>query len=87
MRRNERRHGWTLAILVVLIGQLTQPASDDVEELLGVLGLVFPLGFIGLVGASVLAARYLLSSSALRVLTILAGPLRACSQWMQWCVC
>ena len=32
------------------------------------------VGFIGLVGASMLAARYLMSSSGLRVLTILAGP-------------
>jgi hypothetical protein len=58
-----------------LIAQLTRPASDDVDGLLGVLGLVFSLGFIGLVGASVLAARYLMTSGALRVTTILAGPI------------
>ncbi len=63
-----------IGALVALIAQSTRPASDDVEGLLGVLGLVFSVGFIGLVGASVLAARYLMSSSALRVLTILAGP-------------
>lgn len=59
---------------MALIAQLTRPASEDVSGLLGILGLVFSLGFVALVGASVLAARYLMSSSALRVTTILAGP-------------
>lgn len=77
LRPTERRYGWTLAItgiFVALIAQLTRPAGDDVEGLFGVLGLVFSLGFIGLVGASLLAARYLMSSSGLRMLTILGGP-------------
>lgn len=77
LRPTERRYGWMLAIIggfVALIAQLTRPASDDVDGLFGVLGLVFSVGFIGLVGASMLAARYLMSSSGLRVLTILAGP-------------
>ena len=77
LRSTERRYGWTLGIigvLVAFIAALTRPAGDDVEGLLGVLGLVFSLAYIGLVGASVLAARYLMSSSALRVATILAGP-------------
>jgi hypothetical protein len=78
LRSTERRYGWTLAIigiLVALIAQLTRPASDDVEGLLGALGVVFSLGFVGLVGASVLVARYLMTSGALRVTTILAGPM------------
>lgn len=77
LRPTERRYGWTLAIigaLVALIAQLTRPASGDVDGLLGVLGLVFSLGFITLVGASVLVARYLMSSSGLRITTILVGP-------------
>jgi hypothetical protein len=77
LRPTERRYGWTLAligVLVALIAQLPRPASDDVDGLLGVLGLVFSLGYIAFVGAGVLAARYLMSSSALRVTTILAGP-------------
>ena len=77
LRPTERRYGWMMAIIgafMALIAQLTRPGSDDVEGLFGVLGLVFSLGFIGLVGISVLAARYLISSSGLRVLTILVGP-------------
>lgn len=63
-----------IGVLVALIAQLTRPTGDDVDGLFGVLGLVFSLGFVALVGASVLAARYLMSSSALRVVTILVGP-------------
>jgi hypothetical protein len=77
LRPTERRYGWTLAIigvLVALIAQLTRPASDDVDGLLGALGLVFSLGFVGFVGASVAAARYVMTSGALRVTTICAGP-------------
>lgn len=64
-----------IGIFVALIAELTRPASDDIEGLLGALRLVFSLGFIGLVGISVLAARSLMTSSALRVTTILAGPI------------
>jgi len=77
LRPRERRYGWTLAIIgaiVALIAQLTRPASDDIDGLLGVLRLVFSVGFVALVGASVLAARYLMSSSGLRLTTILGGP-------------
>ena len=77
LRRTERRYGWALAIigvLVAFIALLTRPAGDDIEGLLGVLGVVFSLGYIALVLASVMAARYLMSSSALRVTTILVGP-------------
>ena len=77
LRPAERRYGWTLTIvgiLVALIAQLTRPSGDDLEGLLGVLGLVFSLGYVALVGLSVLAARYLMSSSGLRVATIMAGP-------------
>lgn len=77
LRPTERRYGWILALIgvfVALIAQLTRPSSDGIEGLFGVLGLVFSLGYIGLVGASVLAARYLMSSNGLRVLTILGGP-------------
>lgn len=78
LRANERRYGWALAIiggLVAVIAQLTRPATGDVDALLGALRLVFSFGFVALVGASVLAARYLMSSSRLRVTTILAGPI------------
>lgn len=78
LRPTERRYGWTLAIvgiLVAFVAQLTRPANDNVDGLLGVLGLVFSLGYIALVGASVLVARHLMSSSALRVTTILIGPI------------
>ncbi|MDH3247516.1 MAG: hypothetical protein OEQ47_01030 [Acidimicrobiia bacterium] len=51
-----------------------RPTGDDVDGLFGGLSLVFSLGFVALVGASVFAARYLMSSSALRVATILVGP-------------
>ncbi len=77
LRDTERRYGWTLAIigvLVAFIAQLTRPTGDDVEGLLGALGLAFSLGYTTLVGVCVLAARYLMSSGALRVTTILAGP-------------
>lgn len=77
LRPTERRYGWILAIIglfVALIAQLTRPASDDVDGLFGALGLVFSLGYLGLVGASVLAARFLMSSSGLRLLIILGGP-------------
>lgn len=78
LRPTERRYAWALAtigVLVTVIAQLTRPASSDVDALLGALRLVFSLGFVALVGVSVLAARHLMSSSRLRIAVILAGPI------------
>ena len=63
-----------MGAVVALIAQSTRPATDDVSGLLGVLGLVFALGYVALLAACLLAARYLMTSSPMRLTTILAGP-------------
>jgi hypothetical protein len=64
-----------IGAFVALIAQLTRPATDDVDGLLGVLGLVFSLGYLTLLGASVLVARYRLTSSTARLAAIIGGPI------------
>lgn len=74
----QRRYAWALAILgaaTALISYLTRPETDGVDGLIGTLGLVFSLSYLVLLGLSVLAARFLLSSGAARVATIVAGPI------------
>ena len=74
----QRRYAWALGILgaaTALISYLTRPETDDIDGLIGTLGLVFSLSFLVLLGLSVLAARLLLSSGAARVTTIVAGPI------------
>ena len=74
----QRRYAWTLAILgaaTALISYLTRPETDDIDGLIGTLGLVFSLSYLVLLGLSVVAARFLLSSEPARVTTIVAGPI------------
>lgn len=74
----QRRYAWALAVLgaaTALISYLTRPETDGIDGLIGTLGLVFSLSYIALLGMSVLAARFLLSSGPARVAAIVGGPL------------
>lgn len=74
----QRRYAWVLAILgaaTALISYLTRPETDDVDGLIGTLGLVFSLSYLALLGLSVLAARFSMSSGPARVATIVLGPI------------
>lgn len=74
----QRRYAWALGVLgaaTALISYLTRPETDDIDGLIGTLGLVFSLSYLALLGLGVLAARFFMSSGAGRVATIVAGPL------------
>lgn len=60
-----------------LVSVLTVPRAGDIEGLIDVLGLVFSVAYLVLLGLSVLAARRLLTSVPARVATIVVGPVVA----------
>ena len=76
--RTERWYAWALGILggaTALISFLTRPATDDLDGFIGMLGLVFSISYLVLLGLAGAAARWLLSSTAARIATIVAGPI------------
>ena len=75
--RTERWYAWALGILggaTTLISFLTRPDTDDLDGFIGMLGVVFSISYLVLLGLAIAAARWLLSSTVARIATIVVGP-------------
>ena len=80
LERPVRRWAWTLGIAAgatTLISLLTVPGPDDINGLIDVLGLVFSVAYLVILGLSVLVARRLVESVPARIATIVVGPIAA----------